>query len=142
MWVYIVAAIAGWAAALFIVIEILLAYLLRRTAPSRALGVARKTNSGYLQRLSPHYWLGYAVLALAFGHAMPVMGPSMARRPGRIGSLGLWAASVALLLLMLQAGFGLMLQNVSLPARRSIKRLHFVTMIALCGLIAIHVALN
>lgn len=120
------------------VIEAVLPYLLRRTALSRALGLAPPANVGFLRRLTLHYWLGYGILGLAFAHASFLMGPAMART----SATGLRAATAALVLLFLQLMLGLTLRG-SLPSvGRAIKNAHFACMIALCGFTALHLVLN
>ena len=49
----------------------------------------------------PHYWLGYALVALIMLHTFRT-GPAM----GRSDAVGIWAATLALFLLLLQVGLG------------------------------------
>jgi hypothetical protein len=135
---YLIAVMTGWTAALLVAIEIALPYLLRRTALSRALGIAPPTNARFLRRLTLHYWLGYGILGLAFAHASFLMGPAIART----SATGLLSATAALILLFLQLVLGLTLRGSLSSGRKVIKNAHFACMVALCGCTALHLMLN
>jgi len=55
---------------------------------------------------------------------------------------GLWFATVALLLLFIQIFVGLTLRAPQLPARRSLRSLHFWGMAAIVALVGAHIWRN
>lgn len=118
-------------------IEILLPYLLRRTALSSWLGLAAYTRP-YLDRMWPHYWIGYGVLILGSAHGW------MAMKPGRMASMnlaGLWFATAAWLLMLMQVVLGLYLQ-VPGQKRASLRAWHYWVMVTLVVYLGLHIWLN
>jgi hypothetical protein len=129
----------GWLATLLLAAQIVLPYLLRPSRLSRWLGVARQRGSTYLRRLLPHFWIGYLLLVLAAAHAwIPMQTGYMVRAD----STGLWFASVAFLLLVLQTLLGRKLREQPLPSRSRIRGWHFWFMLALAFSVVAHVFLN
>ena len=118
--------------------EILLPYLLRRASLGSALSQPGGHSFPYLERMWPHYWVGYLLVTLSLVHASAVMGSA----PGRVSAKGLWAATFALLLLFLQVLLGRYLQSGSTPCRRLVRRCHFWVMTALVALLALHIEWN
>jgi hypothetical protein len=137
MTTYLLSSIAGRVAVVLCAFAILLPYVLRRSRLSRTLGFAQDNASPYVHRLWPHFWLGYLILAFSIVHAGTVMA-AMARA----NQAGLWAATVALFLLVLAVMFGLSLKDVGLTGRTLIRRLHFWTMAAVVVSLAVHLWLN
>lgn len=136
---FFVASASGWIGAIIIGAVALLPYLLRRTRLSVRLGIALPSHQPYLRRMWPHYWLAYAATGLSFVHAWTVMGRgTMARTSG----VGLYIATIALLLLFLQIALGLTLQQRTLPERKSIREWHFWIMGASIVLVGAHIWLN
>ena len=129
----------GWLATILIAAQIVLPYLLRPSGLSRALGLARQRGSVYLRRLLPHYWIGYLLLVLTAAHAWIPMQTGYAVRTG---ALGLWFATLAFFLLILQAILGRKLQEQPLPSRQRIRSWHYWLMLALTLSVAAHVFLN
>jgi hypothetical protein len=129
----------GWMAAILIAAQIVLPYLLRPSGLSRVLGLARQRGSAYLRRLLPHYWIGYLLLVLSAAHAWIPMQTGYAVRTG---ALGLWFATLAFFLLILQAILGRKLQQQPLPSRQRIRGWHYWLMLALTLSVAAHVFLN
>jgi hypothetical protein len=132
---YLVSSIAGRVAVVLCAFGVLLPYLLRRNRFSVALGFSQQHAAPYLHRLWPHFWLGYLALGLSTVHAFTA---AMARA----NSTGVWAATAAWLLLMLEVMLGLSLQNVQLAGRKSVRRLHFWNMVAFVVLLTAHLWLN
>jgi hypothetical protein len=138
MAVYFIATIAGFFAALLLLVEAVLPYIVRRIALAAAARGNLGHSRGLRQQLTLHYWLGYAVLALVFAHTSFLMGPAMSRS----NTVGLWAATLAFLLLIVQVLLGITLRDGFSRNARTIKTAHFTCMITLCGLIAVHLLLN
>jgi hypothetical protein len=128
----------GWIASILIGVEALLPYLLRRTHLSERLGLAPDRERPYLQRMWPHYWAGYLLAALAFGHAWI---PMSAGHMPRTSLAGLWLATLALGLVFLQLLFGLFLQKAQ-ETRRILRVAHFWTMLLISMLVLLHLGLN
>jgi hypothetical protein len=120
-------------------LDILLPYLLRRTRLSALLGPANAPNSPYLHRMWPHYWCGYVLLAFSLVHAWLAMDAVSMKR---MNMIGLWFATIALGLLLLQVALGLLLRDKLLPTRKLLRGWHYWIMIALAVLIAGHAWLN
>jgi hypothetical protein len=137
MTTYLVSILAGRVAVVLCVCAILLPYLLRRNRLSVILGLAQQHASPYLHRLWPHFWLGYVILALSIVHAGTVAGVMSRANPA-----GIWAATIALFLLLLEVLLGLSLKDDRLTGRTSVRRVHFWTMTVLAGSLAAHLWLN
>lgn len=94
----------------------------------------------------PHYWLGYALVALVVAHTSFVMGPAM----GRSDAIGIWAATLALGLLFLQVNLGLMLKGRANngeakdgnTSERELRKWHFWSMIGFIGMVLMHLWKN
>jgi hypothetical protein len=136
----------GRVAVLVTGITIALPYIVRSTLLNAAAqsstrsSPTRLSNSRLLSlriQLWPHYWLGYALVALVLVHASFVMGPAM----GRSDATGIWAATLALCLLFLQVLLGLMLKNRT-SNQRQVRRWHFWSMIGFTALVLTHLARN
>jgi hypothetical protein len=135
MLIYFISSVAAWVAVGLVACEIVLPYAIRRTRVTAWMGISPET--GYLQRMWPHYWIGYAIAGLSFAHAFSV-GSSMMRA----AQLGIWMATLAFLMLLIQVFLGLYLQTATATARIRIRRLHFWAMIIFVGLLAAHLWLN
>lgn len=137
---FLLVSVTGWVAVFAIGLEIALPYLIRNSA-QRAKGTRRgdttPMNKPSLRiRMWPHYWLGYALVALIILHTM-VMGPAMSRSD----AAGIWAATLALLILFLQVGIGLQLKSGA-NDQRKLRRWHFWSMVSLVGLVLSHLWRN
>ena len=128
----------GWLASIFFAGESLLPYLLRKSAISRWLGTTDAAKP-YLARMWAHYWIGYALLPLAFFHAWIPMAAGVARGKDM---MGLWLGSGSLLLLLVQLILGLSLKRTNLSARRQIRQIHFWIMMAIAVTLVAHIWLN
>ena len=131
--------ISGWLASGTLLVVAVLPYLLRPGRLSRALSTLPDSAAPYLRRMRPHYWLGYAVVAVSTVHAWITMRAGFARRTN---ASGLWFATVALLLLLFQAGLGVLLQDLATTPRKTLRNVHYWTMAAVICLLALHVWLN
>jgi hypothetical protein len=136
---YLFAGTSGWVGTILMGTVALLPYLLRRSILTGRRGIVLPSGPAYLQRMWPHYWLAYGTTALSFGHAWTLM--SRGGVP-RTSSLGLYLATLALLLLLVQMVMGLALQQRNLPERRSLRRWHYRTMAAVIVLVGSHIWLN
>lgn len=139
MWIFFYAGVAGWLALTLIGMTALLPYLFRRSPVSVLLDMVPARGRPYLARMWPHFWLGYATIALSFAHGWILM----TRAPmQRTNSLGLYMASFALLWLFLQMGTGLVLRQRDLRERRSVRQWHCWSMAGILVLVGAHVWLN
>jgi hypothetical protein len=131
----------GWVAVLATGITIALPYIIRNTVRKPAAQSSTGSSPPRLPslriKLWPHYWLGYALVALVLAHTSFVMGPAM----GRSDATGIWAATLALCLLFLQVGLGLILKDGT-SNQRQLRRLHFWSMIGFIALVAMHLTRN
>ena len=134
MLVYFVGTIAARLATLLCVLAIALPYALRN---GRKLGLAQEHARPYLNRLWPHFWVGYTILALSTVHAGTVMNAMRSAN-----SSGILAATAAFFLLLLEVGLGLILKERSLAARKTLRRLHFWTMAAFMAALVMHLWIN
>ncbi len=136
---FLLVSVTGWVAVLAMGIEAALPYILRnRTLPASSGSLPARLRLH--ARMWPHYWLGYVLVALVLTHTSFVMGPAM----GRSDATGIWAATLALCLLFLQVGLGLILKDGTerTTNQRQLRRWHFWTMIGFIGLVLTHLLRN
>ena len=126
---YLQSAFSGWAGVLLFGSGLAMPYLLRRSPGA---------TMPFLQRMWPHYWLGYLSFFASFTHAWLAMRNGMRE----INAPGVWVATAALAAIVWQISVGLLLRNPAQSNRRNLRRLHLWTMIVVAGLIVVHVALN
>ncbi|HUA16348.1 MAG TPA: hypothetical protein VMG31_13710 [Verrucomicrobiae bacterium] len=133
---YIIGGLAARIAAALCIFAVALPYALRRRSfrPPQA---RQKCAPSYLRRLWPHFWVGYAILALSTLHA----GTAMDTMP-RANRTGVVAATAAFFLLVFELALGLALKNVNLSSRRPLRRLHFWIMTAFITVLALHIWMN
>ena len=123
---------SGFVIAALTLLTIALPYLLRRRL---------QWVGSYLERLRPHYWIGFTIAGLSLVHAGLAM--SSGPTPGGVDwSVGIWIATGAMLLVFPQIQLGLGLRQATTPERKRRRRLHFLTMALLVGAAAGHVLLN
>jgi hypothetical protein len=127
---YLGNALSGWAGIMLFGSGLIMPYLLRGVSGAK---------TPYLRRLWPHYWLGYLAFIVSSSHAWLAMRSGNMRG---IDSSGVWIATIALLIMLLQVAVGLMLRNPTQSNRRTLRRIHFLTMTFVAGFIVAHVALN
>lgn len=133
---FLLVSVSGWIAVLAVGIETALPYMLRNSAPPLSQGSPGPPPSLRV-RMWPHYWLGYALVALILAHTSFIMGPAM----GRSDALGIWAATLALCLIFLQLGLGLILKSGT-GIQRQVRRWHFWSMVAFTALLLTHLWRN
>jgi hypothetical protein len=136
---FLLVAVTGWLAVLATGIEAALPFIFRGLARQTP-GPPMRSPASFptlLTRMWPHYWLGYALLALVLVHTSFVMGSGM----GRTDATGIWAATLALCLLFLQVAVGLMLKARTGDGR-PLRRIHFWSMLGLIALILTHLWRN
>ena len=135
-----ITSITGWIACVLIGLEILLPYIFRKNRLSVWLGTAaNSTSAPYLKRLWPHYWLGYLLLILSVIHTVV---PMQAGDLRQWNITGLWIATVALLVMLLQGALGLWLQDSKLVGRALLRSWHYWLMFGIVLLVGVHVWLN
>jgi hypothetical protein len=129
MLTFVGTAFSGWIAAIAFVAAALLAIALRefRFAAVPGFGTMRA-----------HYALGFAVPAIAFIHAWI---PMATGRAGSFGRIGLWIATLALLLLFVQMTLGMSLRSSS-SGGGGLRRIHIGMMVVMAALIATHITLD
>jgi len=89
--------------------------------------------------LWPHYWLAVILASVSLWHAWPAL------RAGHIlPSLtnGLWLATIALVLLVIQLAVGAALRYLGPGPSALVRRAHFVLMTAIVILVLAHIWLN
>ena len=112
-----------------------LPYLLR----GKAFRTAGVRAGPFLERMRLHYWIGFAIAALAFVHATV----PMTSGPVRGANItGLYLATGALFLVLIQVFLGISLRNPRLPDRRTVRRWHFWIMAAMASAGLVHIWLN
>jgi hypothetical protein len=127
---FALAEVSGWAIALLTGVTISIPYLLRR-----------RRGPAILERLRPHYWIGFTLAGLSLLHAGLAM--SSIPTPGGAGwAAGIWVAFGALLLVFGQVSIGAGLRTLRGAERRRRRRLHFATMTVLVAAGLAHIVLN
>lgn len=123
---------SGWVLMALLPLTIALPFLQRRAV--------RRADSGpALQRMQAHYWLGYLIAVLVLLHAGVSMGGGVALRSQ---ATGIYLASGALALVVVQVFLGLLLREPSLRRRAVMQRRHFWVMVGIVALALGHIALN
>jgi hypothetical protein len=130
-----IASASGWTAAILVSCTVFLPYLAR--APLRHRFNMAVHGARRLMRL--HYVIGFAVLALALIHMWVSMTGGMARHTR---ASGLYIATVALAVLVVQAMSGSTMSFGQVRATIGLRRSHFMTMLAIVALVGLHIALN
>jgi hypothetical protein len=126
---------SGWLIVVLALFTIAIPYLVRgrRLAPE-GWGV------GYLQRLAPHYWIGYTIAGLSALHATFAMSAPIPNGSGF--QIGLWFAAGAMLLAFGQVSLGIRLRSLRGTGRLRLRRWHFAGMAGLAVVGGLHVWLN
>ena len=135
-----ITSLTGWIACILIGLEVVTPYLLRKNRLSEWLGTVKFASKlPYLQRLWPHYWIGYVLMALALIHTIV---PMQARQLGATNATGLWIATVALVLMLVQGTTGLWLKDPKLTGRAPMRSWHYWLMFGIVVLVGAHLWLN
>lgn len=129
----VITSVSGWVVALLLPAATALPFLLRRG------GQAIAGGAPIGRRWRRHFWLGYAIAALALIHAAYSTGTGLALRAAMSG---IYLATGALLLVFAQVFVGLLLREPSLRNRPALRRRHFWGMAAIVVLVLGHIALN
>jgi hypothetical protein len=114
---FVLSEASGWLIVVLAAITVPLPYLVRgrRLAP-------QGWGLGYLQRLGPHYWIGYTIAGLTVLHATFAMSGPI--RGGGAYLTGLWIATAGLLLAFGQVGLGMRLRELRGTGRLRLRRWH------------------
>lgn len=125
---------AAWITALLLGGQALLGLIHVRALPARGHSIR-----GMRWLLAGHAVIGLVLPPLTFVHAWSSM-----KLPGIRGTsaVGLWIATIALLLLVIQGSIGLSLLRSSKPQRINLRRQHFAMGVILVVLAGMHVLLN
>ena len=134
---FLAGVIAARVAVVLCGVAVALPYVSRRGRLSRGLGLAQEHATPYLQRLTPHFWVGYVILGLSAVHAGAVM-----QAMARANPVGVAAATLAFILLIVEVVLGLTLKDPKFVPRRLLRRLHFWTMTLFLAGLAVHLWLN
>lgn len=127
--------ITGWLIVALMPVTVSLPYLLR----GRLLAPAGWTVP-YLERMQPHYWIGFTIAGLGLVHAGFAMSAPL---PGGSASFaGLWIATGGMFLAVGQAALGQQLRTLRGKTRLRLRKVHFGTMSALVVIGLVHIALN
>lgn len=129
----------GWSAAILLGVGLGLPYFLRPTGSSRALPLPPGFSRPYLERLRPHYLAGLLAIGLSIWHAYASMRTPAVRHSS---PAGLWLATGALGLLLMQAAIGQTLRRPDLVGRRSLRVYHYWIALAVVSLLLSHILLN
>lgn len=127
--------LSGWIQLPLFGALVLLPYLLR----GKALRTAGVRAGPFLERMRPHYWIGFAVAGLTLLHAVVPMSSGLMRGANLTG---LYLATGALFLVLIQVFLGFNLRNPKLPERRAVRRWHFWIMVAMASAGIVHIWLN
>lgn len=128
---YTVTSFTGWAMIALLAAIIAYPFLLR----AGVLGPVQP----FLQRMRPHYWMGYSLGLLFVVHLWVSMTGLLA---AVVNTIGLYLATVAMFIIPAQILLGLRLRQPSLAQRRLVRRQHFWVMLGLLAFVLGHVILD
>lgn len=131
MLVYSITSVTGWVLMILLIATIIYPFLLR----SGLLGSVQP----FLKRMRFHYWLGYSIATIVVVHLWI---PMSARLAGRVNSIGLYLATIALILIFVQVTLGRSLSRPKLSTRRVVRRWHFWVMMGIVVFALGHIVLN
>ena len=104
----------------------------------RSLAGRNKAAAG-AKRMMFHYWLAPLVALGSFVHAWI---PMASGHMPRTSFTGLWIATVALGMILVQLGLGLALRYAGADSARLLTRLHLTVMFGISALVFIHLWVN
>ena len=125
---------SGWLLMLLLAVTIVLPFAMSRTRIAEPCVEGRGSNPAFKY----HYGLGYAIAFISFAHAWI---PMSAGWGGRLNTAGLYAATIAWLLVYLQVAIGRRLRGPGRPRGYAL-RWHFWVMVILVTFVLVHVILN
>ena len=131
MLVYSITSATGWILIVLLIATAVYPFLLR----SGLLGPVQP----FLKRMRLHYWLGYSIAGIVLVHVWIPMSAGLA---GRVNTAGLYLATIALILIIVQVSLGRRLSWPKLAMRRVVRRWHFWIMIGIVVFVLGHIALN
>jgi hypothetical protein len=131
MLAYSITSATGWVLMVLLIATIVYPFLLR----SGLLGPVQP----FLKRMRLHYWLGYSIAGIVLVHVWIPMSAGLA---GRVNTAGLYLATIALILIIVQVSLGRRLSWPKLAMRRVVRRWHFWIMIGIVVFVLGHIALN
>jgi hypothetical protein len=126
-----ISSVTGWGLIVLLIVTTAYPFLLR----GGMLGPVQP----FLRRMRVHYWLGYGIASITLVHAWVAMSEGTA---GRLNSSGLYLATVALLLMVVQIVLGRRLSFPKLQIRRVVRRWHFWVMVGIVVFVVGHILLN
>jgi hypothetical protein len=130
--------IIGWLSVLLLGVIIALPYL-----PAVGFGANGRSSSGFfrtpLRRMAFHYWLAPLLGLGSFVHAWI---PMASHHMTRTNYDGLWLATAALGLILLQLGLGVVLRFTLRRAPNFLRRMHFTLMLGITALVLLHLWMN
>jgi len=135
----LVAGISGLLVVLAVPVTVAIPYVLRRGSVDRGAWPPAKAGASFLHRMRPHFWIGYLIVTLSAFHALIAMTGGIT---GLINPVGLSLAFIGLFVVIFQLALGSLLARPDLPERRTLRKLHFWTMLSLVVLGLGHILLN
>lgn len=117
--------VIGWLSLFLLAVVIALPYL--------------STAGAVLRRMTFHYWLAPLVALGSFVHAWI---PMASHRTPRTNYTGLWIATVALGLMLVQIGMGWALRYKGRSTAKALRRTHFAMMLGITALVLVHLWMN
>lgn len=106
---------------------------------TRWLNRHRSTKIGFRQAIVVHQNTAYLVLAVTVVHMYASMGTGLA---ARVNGFGLTMATIGLLMILTQMFIGATLRQAEPIGHVIWKRIHWVMMLGIVALIALHISLN
>ena len=129
---YLLTEASGWVIAALTAVTVVLPFVLRRRL---------RWVGSYLERMQPHYWIGFTIAGLSLLHAGLAM--SSGPIPSSVNwSVGIWIATGGMLLVFPQVSMGMGLRKPGGPDRKRRRLLHLGTMVVLVVAGAGHLLLN
>lgn len=130
--------VIGWLSVLLLGVIIALPYL-----PAVGFGANGRSASGFfrppLRRMTFHYWLAPLLALGSFVHAWI---PMASHHMPRTNYDGLWLATAALGLILVQLGSGVVLRFARRGSPNFLRRTHFTLMMGITALVLLHLWMN
>jgi hypothetical protein len=130
--------VIGWLSAFMLGITIALPYL-----PAVGSGTNARFAPGVFRlpfrRMAVHYWLAPLVALGSFVHAWI---PMASHHMPHTNYEGLWLATIALGLIFVQLGLGMVLRFTRFGTPKLLRRTHFTLMLGITALVLLHLWMN
>jgi preprotein translocase subunit SecG len=130
--------VIGWLSVFLLGIIIVLPYLSRPRFDA-SMGSASGFFRLPLGRMDFHYWLAPLVALGSFVHAWI---PMASHHMPHTNSKGLWLATVAMGLILVQLGLGVVLRFTRRGTPNLLRRAHFTLMLGITALVLLHLWMN